>query len=51
VVLGDQYTEGSKTAKSGTDEQEVHRRHKEKDEYPQQYDVQNQQSNADSFER
>lgn len=36
------------TAKSGTDEQERHKRHDEKDEYPQQYDVLGQQSNADA---
>ena len=40
-------TEGSETAKSGTDEQERYKRLREKDEYPQQYDVRNQQSNAD----
>lgn len=51
VVLGNQDTEGSEPAKSGTDEQEVHKRHSEKDEYPQQYDVQSQQSNADSSRR
>ena len=44
-------TKGSETAKSGTDEQKVHKRHYEKDEYPQQYDVQHQQSNADSSQR
>jgi hypothetical protein len=48
VVLGDRCTEGSETAKSGTDEQKRHKRHEEKDEYPQQYDVLGQQSNADA---
>lgn len=41
-------TEGSETAKFGTDEQEIHKRHEEKDEYPHQYDVRSQQSNADA---
>ena len=41
VVLGNQSTGGSETAKSGTDEQKVHKRHSNKDEYPQQYEVQN----------
>lgn len=48
LVWGDLYSEGSETAKFGTDEQEVHKRHKEKDEYPHQYDVRGQQSNADT---
>jgi hypothetical protein len=51
VVLGDRCTEGSETAKSGTDEQKVHMRHNEKDEYPHQYEVQNQQSNAEISKR
>lgn len=42
LVWGDPYSEGSGTAKFGTDEQEVHKRHEEKDEYPQQYDVRSQ---------
>ena len=46
MVTSDRCTEGSETAKSGTDEQKRHKRHEEKDEYPHQYDVQNQQSNA-----
>lgn len=41
-------TEGSEPAKFGTDEQEVHKRHEEEDEYPHQYDVLGQQSNADA---
>lgn len=39
-------TEGSETARVGTDEQERHRRHVEKDECPQLHDVRNWQSNA-----
>lgn len=42
-------SEGSDTAKSGTDEQKWHKRQVEKDEYPQQYDVRSQQSNADAL--
>jgi hypothetical protein len=34
-------TEGSEPAKICTDEQKLHRRHNNKDEYPQQYEVQN----------
>lgn len=40
LVGGNSYSEGSETAKFGTDEQKVHKRHKEKDEYTQQYNVQ-----------
>ena len=47
LVWGDPFSEGSETAKSGTDEQKRHKRHIEKDEYPQQYNVRSQQSNAD----
>jgi hypothetical protein len=50
VVAIDRCTEGSEPAKSGTDEQKRHKRHEEKDEYPQQYNVQNQQSNAGTFQ-
>ena len=39
VVPSDRETEGSGTAKFGTDEQEVHKRHEEKDKYSHQYDV------------
>jgi hypothetical protein len=42
LVWGDPYNEGSETAKSGTDEQEVHKRHEEKDKYAHQYDVRSQ---------
>jgi hypothetical protein len=48
LVWGDPCSEGSEPAKSGTDEQERHKRHKGKDEYPHQYDVLGQQSNADA---
>ncbi len=41
VVLGNQSTGGSETAKSGTDEQKVHKRHNEKGQYPHQYDARN----------
>ena len=41
VVYREVYTEGSMTAKVCTDEQKVHKRHSNKDEYPQQYEVQN----------
>ena len=41
VVYREVYTEGSRTAKVCTDEQKVHKRHNNEDEYPQQYEVQN----------
>ena len=41
VVYREVCTEGSMTAKVCTDEQKVHKRHSNKDEYPQQYEVQN----------
>ena len=41
LVKGDFGSEGSETAKVCTDEQKVHKRHNNKDEYPQQYEVQN----------
>jgi len=41
VVYREVCTEGSRTAKVCTDEQKVHKRHNNKDEYPQQYEVQN----------
>ena len=41
VVYREVCTEGSQTAKVCTDEQKVHKRHSNKDEYPQQYKVQN----------
>jgi len=39
VVWGDPYTEGSQTAKSGTDEQKRHRRHRNKDKQPHHCNV------------
>jgi hypothetical protein len=41
VVGCEARTEGSDTAKVCTDEQKLHKRHNNKDEYPQQYEVQN----------
>ncbi len=46
MVWREPCTEGSKTAKVGTDEQERHRRLWQKDEYAQQYDVRNRASDA-----
>ena len=41
VVYREVCTEGSHTAKVCTDEQKLHKRHNNKDEYPRQYEVQN----------
>ena len=51
VVLGDQYTKGSETAKVGTDEQKRHKRHREKGEYAHQYEAQSWQTNANTPKR
>jgi len=40
VVYREVCTKGSETTKSGTDEQEVHKRHLKGDKRPQQRDVQ-----------
>jgi hypothetical protein len=41
VVYREVCTEGSQTAKVCTDEQKLHKRHSNKDECPQQHEVQN----------